>query len=68
MSTDRPSWTPRTSSTSGATCQNCDSPVSKQFARVFGDNRDVVYACPACETYREMKTGAAAPTGGDDGR
>jgi len=34
-------------------CVNCGNQVTRQFARVFGDNRDVVHACPDCATYRD---------------
>lgn len=56
-------WTPA-SSTGGAgasRCRNCGTQVTRQFARVFGDNRDVVHACPDCSTYREMKTADFIP-------
>jgi DNA-directed RNA polymerase subunit RPC12/RpoP len=36
------------SRTAHHTCEGCDGYVSAQFARVFGDNEDRVYACPAC--------------------
>jgi len=42
-------------------CVNCGNQVTRQFARVFGDNRDVVHACPDCATYREMKTSDFIP-------
>lgn len=29
-------------------CQNCGGMVSDDFARVFGDNDDVVHGCPEC--------------------
>ncbi len=31
-------------------CQNCGGHVSRQFARVLGDNDDVVHGCPDCST------------------
>ena len=46
-------------------CQNCGNSVTRQFARVFGDNSDVPHACPSCTSYREMKT-AAYEYEGDD--
>lgn len=46
-------------------CQNCDTRVTRQFARVFGDNRDVVHACLECSTYREMHTKAPNVDSGD---
>lgn len=30
-------------------CQNCGGDVTEQYRRVFGDNNDVVHACPHCE-------------------
>ncbi|OVE86005.1 DUF7563 family protein [Natronolimnobius baerhuensis] len=56
-------WTPMTSreATSAPRCVNCGNQVTPQFARVFGDNRDVVHACPDCATYREMKTSDFIP-------
>ncbi|WP_254862652.1 DUF7563 family protein [Halovivax gelatinilyticus] len=56
-------WTPleQTSQTSAPRCVNCNNRVTRQFARVFGDNRDVVHACPECSTYREMKTSDFIP-------
>lgn len=38
-------------------CQNCDSFVSKQFSRVFGDNQDVVHYCPECNTFSNLFDG-----------
>ncbi|MFP8953061.1 hypothetical protein ACLI4Z_08835 [Natrialbaceae archaeon A-arb3/5] len=49
------------SSTAGARCRNCGTHVTQQFARVFGDNGDVVHGCPACTTYREMQSGDHLP-------
>lgn len=42
-------------------CQNCDNTVTRQFARVFGDNDDIVHGCPSCTTYREMQDGSHIP-------
>ncbi|ELZ07877.1 DUF7563 family protein [Natrialba aegyptia] len=50
------------SSTAGARCRNCDTHVTQQFARVFGDNGDIVHGCPACTTYREMQSGGHLPS------
>lgn len=55
-------WTPMESSTAGARCRNCGTHVTQQFARVFGDNGDVVHGCPACTTYREMQSGGHLPS------
>jgi hypothetical protein len=30
------------------TCHNCDGAVSKDFVRVFGDDRGRVHGCPDC--------------------
>ena len=56
-------WTPLESErqTSAPRCVTCGNQVTRQFARVFGDNRDVVHACPECSTYREMKTSDFIP-------
>ena len=65
MSTeDRPAWTPQTADVSMRRCQNCDRQVTRQFARVFGDNRDVVHACPECATLRVMDREASNADGG----
>jgi hypothetical protein len=31
-------------------CQGCGGHVTPNFARVFGDNYDVVHSCPRCAT------------------
>jgi DNA-directed RNA polymerase subunit RPC12/RpoP len=56
-------WAPMTTSrqTAAPKCITCGNQVTRQFARVFGDNRDVVHACPDCSTYREMKTSDYIP-------
>lgn len=55
---ERPNWTPfdedKPDTGSREQCQTCERTVSRQFARVFGDNDDVVHACPHCATYREI--------------
>ena len=65
MSTDHsdPRWAPIESAraTAAPRCRSCNTQVTRQFARVFGDNRDVVHACPECSTYREMKTSEFIP-------
>lgn len=40
-------------------CQNCGAYVTRTFARVFGDNRDVVHACVECSTMRALRDGSA---------
>ncbi|ELZ08484.1 hypothetical protein C479_14133 [Halovivax asiaticus JCM 14624] len=44
----------------GSTCRNCGNDVTKQFARVFGDNDDVVHRCPECDNYRRMSRASGA--------
>jgi len=29
-------------------CRNCGAPVTEDYARVFGDNDDVVHSCAEC--------------------
>jgi hypothetical protein len=46
---------------SGATnkrCRSCGSYVTSAFARVFGNNKDQVYACLECSTMRALRTGS----------
>lgn len=51
------------------TCQNCGNSVTPRFARVFGDNQDVVHRCLDCANFREVQDGAAAGyDSGGDGR
>ncbi|MDZ7729840.1 MAG: hypothetical protein U5K37_00740 [Natrialbaceae archaeon] len=61
MQTQQLDWTPDESSSAGTRCQNCGTHVTQQFARVFGDNGDIVHGCPACTTYREMQSGRHLP-------
>ncbi|MFP8956754.1 hypothetical protein ACLI4Y_08500 [Natrialbaceae archaeon A-CW3] len=63
MSTEPSHWTPMATqeTTTAPQCRNCGTQVTRQFARVFGDNRDTVHACPDCATYREMKTADFIP-------
>jgi hypothetical protein len=42
------------------TCEACESRVSRQFVRVFGDNAGRVHACPACAEMTAVARGAAA--------
>lgn len=39
-------------------CQQCQTPVSRQFRRVFGDNDNRVWACLDCTTATRVKRGA----------
>ncbi|MFC3476466.1 DUF7563 family protein [Halobacterium litoreum] len=41
-------------------CRNCDSHVTLQFARVFGDNEDRVHSCIDCVPNAELDDGAAS--------
>jgi len=36
-------------------CKNCGAFVTKQFARVFGDNRNRVHACIECSTLASLR-------------
>lgn len=38
-------------------CQNCNGFVTRQFARVFGDNDDVVHYCTECNTFANLFDG-----------
>jgi hypothetical protein len=42
------------------TCEACTSPVTRQFARVFGDNDGRIHACPACVDMATVARGAGA--------
>lgn len=53
----------RSRSESSQRCHNCDSFISQQFARVFGDNQDNVHACIECSTLSSLREGKAG--GGD---
>ena len=44
-------------------CDNCGSPVTDDFARVFGTNANEVLACPACASMRAIMDGGAAAVG-----
>lgn len=46
-------------------CQNCAHPIPLQTRRVFGDNRNVMWACYECSTIEDIRAGAAV-TGGSD--
>ena len=43
-------------------CENCGSPVTDDFARVFGTNSNEVFACPHCASMRDIMDGGAAGT------
>lgn len=36
-------------------CRNCDSHVTVQFARVFGNNQDAVHRCIDCAQYGTLE-------------
>ena len=40
-------------------CRNCGSFVTRDFARVFGNNHNEVYGCLECMTATEVKKGGA---------
>lgn len=42
------------------TCQNCDSFISSDFARVFGNNEGEVYACTECTAFTGLIAGKGA--------
>jgi len=61
---------PNTAETNGfenkpaeTSCRNCGAPVTKQFARVFGDNRHRVFACLNCSDKKNVSADAKAGTG-----
>jgi len=41
-------------------CRNCESHVTVQFAKVFGDNKDIVHNCMSCVPNAELDDGAAS--------
>jgi hypothetical protein len=43
-------------------CNACGSFVTKDFARVFGDNRGDVHACLECATHADISDGRLAAT------
>lgn len=40
-------------------CLSCDTYVSADFARVFGNNDDTIYACLNCTTLAALRDGQA---------
>lgn len=42
------------------TCENCNTAVSADFARVFGNDDNQVFACRDCCTFDALTRGAAA--------
>ena len=51
------SWTTDASS---RRCQCCDSHVTSDFARTFGDANNVVHRCLNCDTFGRISLGSAA--------
>jgi hypothetical protein len=41
-------------------CNNCGTFVTPRFARVFGDNDEEVFGCPACTTFADLIEGSAS--------
>ncbi|WP_425601447.1 DUF7563 family protein [Halorubrum salinum] len=41
-------------------CRNCGGHVTKDFARVHGDENSRVHRCPACDCFRRISRGSAA--------
>ncbi|WP_432765139.1 DUF7563 family protein [Halobaculum marinum] len=44
-------------------CVTCGSHVTEQFARVFGDNRNVVHRCIACSRAADLDESPAPGDG-----
>lgn len=49
-------------------CRRCGGFVTRDFARVFGDNADRVHGCPACLSTRMLTEGVHEPATAGDGR
>ena len=45
-------------------CRGCGEHVTPRFARVFGDQTNTVYNCPACTRVGALQDGTAAMSGG----
>lgn len=41
-------------------CKNCGYTVTDRFVRVFGDNDNEVYGCPACMPFEALAGGEGA--------
>ncbi len=50
---------PRTGASHEHRCLSCDTYVSADFARVFGNNEDTIYACLNCTTLAALRDGQA---------
>ena len=46
-------------------CQHCGTDVTHQYARVFGDQDDVVHRCPSCDSTHRRWHGSSAGTNVD---
>jgi hypothetical protein len=44
-------------------CRNCGTYVTPDFARVFGNDEDEVFGCPACAPFSALMSGRAARPG-----
>ena len=44
----------------GRRCQFCDSHVTSDFARTFGDANNVAHRCLKCDTFGRVAGGSAA--------
>lgn len=52
--------TPPSFTWNAPTCTACGAAVTRDFARVFGDNDDVVHGCPSCMTFTQIQRGRTA--------
>lgn len=41
-------------------CRTCESHVTLQFRRSYGDENDVAHRCTECDTYERLSNGSAA--------
>jgi hypothetical protein len=53
---------------SAVTCQNCGARVDAQYARVFGNEHNELYACRNCSTQGAIANGAAVDADRDGTR
>lgn len=66
MSTDTPQSASRSDSNTTTdtdpahVCEFCESAVSANYARVRGDNNNVVHRCPNCASKAELAHGLSA--------
>lgn len=45
-------------------CQACGAHVTLSFRQGYGDENDLVFGCPSCETFRDLGDGRSALTEG----